>query len=143
MFYVCIISPNRIILCRKKSSNTVTILNAKPLTTRIIIVFLCMPIYLCCCLFTVTLQNISFLYTPNWLLCFCAVTLHARHLFTVTLLPPKRLKKSAFQHVTKHRWYFVGSFVSVVSFFRPLSFYPDHCRFIPWSLGKVLFRHHH
>ncbi len=36
-----------------------------PLTTQIIIAFLFMPIYLCCCLFTVTLQNMNFLYTPN------------------------------------------------------------------------------
>ena len=52
-----------------------TILNSHPLTTRIIVAFLCMPIYLCCCLFTVTLQNINLLYT----LCSVAVTLLALH----------------------------------------------------------------
>ena len=69
------------------SSNTVTILNSHPLTTRITIAFLCMSIYLCCCLFTITLQNINFLYTPNWLLCSGAITLLAVHWFRVTLLP--------------------------------------------------------
>jgi hypothetical protein len=62
----------------------VTILNASPLTTWIIIAFLCMPIYLLCCLFTVTLQNMNFLYTQNWLLCSVAVTFAAVHWFTVT-----------------------------------------------------------
>ncbi len=113
---------------RKKSSYTITILNASPLTTRIIIAFLCMPIYLCCCLFTVTLQNMNFLYTPNWLLCFGAITLLAVHWFTVTLLPPKRWKKVHSSTLTKHHWYFIGCFFCrivysfVVSLSRLLSF---------------------
>ncbi len=64
---------------RKISSNTVTILNASPLTTRIIVAFFPVTLYLLCCYITVTLQTMIFLYTQNRLLCSVAVTFAAVH----------------------------------------------------------------
>ncbi len=102
----------------------ITILNASPLTTRIIIAFLCMPIYLCCCLFTVvTLQNMNFVHTKLIIVFWC------HHISCWAFI------YSHFTSLKKVKKVHSSTSPNIVDILLGVLFlwyhFPVHCRFIP------------
>ncbi len=84
-----------------------------PFTTQIIVAFVCMPIYLCCCLFTITLQNINLHTKLIVMLCCRHITCSA--LIYSHITSPQKVKIKCIPAHPQTSLIFCWGFVSVVS----------------------------